>query len=562
MIIKRTLLYVALSAFLLMPVSQTQAETLSVQELQRKINGLGMKWEARETTVSKMFLEGENLPLGKLPPTEQSLSSYNDGMPKAFIPKKALPSSLDWRDYGGTSYVTPIRNQAPCDNCWAFAFVGALESLVLIEQSLELDLSEQHLTSCNEQEYTCHSGGDYPAAQYFVDFGAVLESQMPYVGWDAPCPVGSFVPSAAIDSWSRFTGIATGLNPDYPFVVNNPVYYLPTNAQIDNEAIKTALQTAPVWVGMVIFNDFLSYGSGVYECTICAPIDLSDIAGYHAVIIVGYDDDAVTSQDPGAWIVKNSWGTGWGDSGFFQIAYHEALIGWDSVALLNSSVPKNQYIPTITSGPEVQHDVLNYNDKTTVSVTAVDDDPWDSTLNYSWITQEGCGIFLDNKRSSTYFTAASVTEITECDLQVTVSDIAGEKTSGSVKVTVNPNFAPTAEIIADKLSGQAPLTVNFEADASDANGDPMTYKWDFGDSQTSEERECRHTFTSQKTYDISLTVTDNGGESTTVKGQIIAHGAGGCGLQEGVESRADKYMFLMTLLMISLGLFIRGKSKI
>jgi hypothetical protein len=67
----------------------------------------------------------------------------------------------------------------------------------------------------------------------------------------------------------------------------------------------------PMVAGMAVFNDFFSYRTGVYRHTTGA------LAGYHAVSVVGYDD---TQQ---CWICKNSWGPGWGDSGWFRIGYGE-----------------------------------------------------------------------------------------------------------------------------------------------------------------------------------------------------------------------------------------------
>ena len=78
-------------------------------------------------------------------------------------------------------------------------------------------------------------------------------------------------------------------------------------------ARKDALTRGPLLGGMAVFNDFFAYTSGVYQKTAGSPL-----AGYHCICVVGYDD---TQQ---CWILKNSWGTGWGEAGFVKIRYGQA----------------------------------------------------------------------------------------------------------------------------------------------------------------------------------------------------------------------------------------------
>jgi C1A family cysteine protease len=85
--------------------------------------------------------------------------------------------------------------------------------------------------------------------------------------------------------------------------------------------IKAGLQNGPVSACFVVYNDFFSYKSGVYTHV------TGTVAGGHCISMVGYDDAA------GCWICKNSWGTGWGENGFFRIAYGQCSIeSWAVVA--------------------------------------------------------------------------------------------------------------------------------------------------------------------------------------------------------------------------------------
>ncbi len=70
---------------------------------------------------------------------------------------------------------------------------------------------------------------------------------------------------------------------------------------------------------MAVYNDFSAYKSGVYRVS-----NAATLRGYHCICIVGYDDSA------GCWIGKNSWGTGWGEAGFFRLAYGQSKLLIDS----------------------------------------------------------------------------------------------------------------------------------------------------------------------------------------------------------------------------------------
>jgi hypothetical protein len=107
--------------------------------------------------------------------------------------------------------------------------------------------------------------------------------------------------------------------------------WVPVNNNVN--AIKTALQTGPVSCAMTVYNDFNYYSGGCYEHDGFDPIN-------HAVLIVGWDD--TLCDGTGAWIVKNSWGPGWGMGGFFYIRYNSCYIGY-ATALVNY-VPPGPYV--------------------------------------------------------------------------------------------------------------------------------------------------------------------------------------------------------------------------
>jgi hypothetical protein len=174
--------------------------------------------------------------------------------------------------------------------------VAALESGYCIAANTPgffLDLSEQALVSCVSAGYGCSGGDPMSAAEFLLSQGTCTEACFPYTGTDGDC-------ADACPGWRDHALKITGY------------------AYVDHTigALKTALLQAPLQVGMNVFSDFYYYRSGVYEFS-----GGSDMGG-HAVLAVGYVDTP-GKYGGGYFIVKNSWGSGWGDGGFFLIGYSQ-----------------------------------------------------------------------------------------------------------------------------------------------------------------------------------------------------------------------------------------------
>jgi len=210
-----------------------------------------------------------------------------------------LPSAFDWRAQGGC---TPVRDQGGCGSCWAFATVGALECNVLIRDGQSVDLSEQWLVSCNAAGYGCDGG--WFAHQYHQatpdacgQSGAVLEAAFPYQAADLPCNC-PYARAYTIDSWA-FVGNGASV----PAVA----------------AIKQAIYTyGPVSVAVYVDGAFQAYGGGVFNASAPGVVN-------HAVLLVGWDD---AQGAAGVWILRNSWGSGWGEDGYMRIEYDCSSVGY------------------------------------------------------------------------------------------------------------------------------------------------------------------------------------------------------------------------------------------
>lgn len=209
-------------------------------------------------------------------------------------------TSWDWRTQGG---VTSVKNQNPYSTCWIFAALGDLESKVLLEEGVFYDYSELNIQACNATTNNCDSPGHVIiSTNYLSLFGTVMETCDPYPG-GCPAP--------------------TCINPACPFLKQITEWKVIPN---DVAAIKNALLTyGPVYTSM--YASFPGFNS--YDGSYCLTYTGTENPN-HAVLIVGWDDDMCHGN--GAWIVKNSGGTDWGDDGYFYIQYEHAQIGsWSNV---------------------------------------------------------------------------------------------------------------------------------------------------------------------------------------------------------------------------------------
>lgn len=245
---------------------------------------------------------------GFVPPS-MDLSHLTTERDSGLYAAQALPSSFDWRDRDGGNYVTSVKNQGPCGSCYAFAALGDLESQLLIDSAGTYDLSENNAKECNWYGTSCGGGNYRTVVNLLSKRGSVLESCDPYVASDVGCTAGCAHQQTVLD-WRIISG-------DEVPIVETLKHYIYTHG--------------PVYVSMYAGGidawgiEFASYTGG-YTLHYTGSGDPN-----HAVLIVGWDDSLTYERGSGGWVVKNSWGTGWGDDGYFQIAYGSASIGkWAS----------------------------------------------------------------------------------------------------------------------------------------------------------------------------------------------------------------------------------------
>jgi len=267
-------------------------EDPEIEALQREIDRKGYHWKAKRTSMTELSTEEFRGMLGARIPEEviKRLSRTDRDADYKGARAALLPSSWDWRDF---NVATEIRDQGSCGSCWDFAGIAALEAVLDINEGVDYDLSEQQVLSCATPDYGC-SGGWYSWAwDYISENGAVPESCMPYQASDTvTCADGSCTKVATTGGWID----------------------IPNNV----DAIKQAVMESPVATTFTVYNDLASYGGGCYEHEGDDPIN-------HAVLIIGWQDTLCNGD--GAWLIKNSWGTDWGLSGYGYIKFGTCNIG-------------------------------------------------------------------------------------------------------------------------------------------------------------------------------------------------------------------------------------------
>lgn len=276
----------------------------SVDQIASAIQSQGLNWTAAANELTALSQEERVSRLGVLVTPEEMQRLTAETRMRAALEAQAqlalvgAPTSFDWRNVGGQNYVTPVKNQGGCGSCVSFCTCSTIESAVRIKlgnPGFNIDLSEGFCQFCGGG--SCDGWGLTSGLSFAQSTGVTDEACMPYQATNMNC--GS---SRCSDWQNRLTKISS-------FTAHSTM-----------EARKNAIATiGPVLAGMAVYNDFFAYSSGVYVKTAN-----TGLAGYHCICVVGYDD----SQQ--CWILKNSWGPGWGDGGFVRIRYGQADLLIDS----------------------------------------------------------------------------------------------------------------------------------------------------------------------------------------------------------------------------------------
>ncbi|KAM0952507.1 putative cathepsin H [Dioscorea sansibarensis] len=212
------------------------------------------------------------------------------------ITEVVLPETKDWREDG---IVSPVKNQGHCGSCWTFSTTGALEAAYTQATGKSISLSEQQLVDCASafNNFGCNGGLPSQAFEYIKYNGGLdTEESYPYAGVNGVC---NYKPENVGVKVLDSINITLGAE----------------------DELKVAVAVVrPVSVAFEVVSPFRLYKSGVFTSDTCGstPMDVN-----HAVLAVGY---GVENGIP-YWLIKNSWGSDWGDNGYFKMELGKNMCG-------------------------------------------------------------------------------------------------------------------------------------------------------------------------------------------------------------------------------------------
>ena len=230
--------------------------------------------------------------LSHLTPTEyKSLLGFKpfSGRMAQKAGKKQLPTTdyLDWREKGA---VNPVKNQGQCGSCWAFSTTQCCEGAEFLKYNVLYSFSEQSLVDCEKTDSGCNGGLPVNAFDFIINEcggKVMLEEYYPYLAIDGDCQY------------------------DDEHAAGHFKYYIAIAENDEDDLAAKCEQYGPISIGIDASNwSFQLYSRGIYDEPACSSVNLD-----HGVGLIGFGSE----NNVRYWLVRNSWGPAWGESGYIRM---------------------------------------------------------------------------------------------------------------------------------------------------------------------------------------------------------------------------------------------------
>jgi len=287
----------------------------------REINRVQNTWRAG---VNKLTVQPKSVTHGLLGVTLDAFKQQQktvEALPKPMKPDLLIPESFDVRDQWPKckEVVGSIRDQGNCGSCWAFGAAEVMSDRECIHNNIIRFYSTQDITGCANDSWApcggCTGGLPWCAFKYWNLYGVVSEECAPYnvTGGKTPECIERCLPTYT-HMWSQ----------DKMFGATHELFV--GEEQMQEELMKNG----SIESMMVVYDDLYAYKSGIYKHT------TGSMSAAHAVKIVGWGvEDGVKY-----WTIANSWGTDWGENGFFRMLRGAQECGIETSAF--AGVPRKQ----------------------------------------------------------------------------------------------------------------------------------------------------------------------------------------------------------------------------
>jgi len=254
-----------------------------IEEMNKKtkdfISGLNAFSDMTFEEFKQKYLMPPTVNAGYQPPSSVSAA--------AAAPKLVAATSKNWNALGK---VTRVKNQAQCGSCYAFSAIGALESALAIKGKPLTEYSEQEIVDCSSSYGNggCNGGLMSKSYNYIRDKAVALGKDYLYKGTKGACSIKTQTGRVKVTGYKTLS----------TFTIDGLI---------------SAINTMPVAVAFEVMNDFMYYKSGIYKPSVSS----CGSALNHGVLATGYYRNTASDS---YIIVKNSWGTSWGEAGYVRMA--------------------------------------------------------------------------------------------------------------------------------------------------------------------------------------------------------------------------------------------------